>query len=78
MVVELVMKFSGGGISFTLLIRFVFSLLPVLRATQIRLNYALAICPSVKTFLLLGDTDSILYSSLSKNSIICKLLTGKV
>lgn len=47
MVVELVMKFAGGGISFTLLIRFVFSLLPVLRAMQIRLNYALTICPSV-------------------------------
>lgn len=47
MVVELAMKFAGGGISFTLLIRFVFSLLPVLRAMQIRLNYALAICPSV-------------------------------
>lgn len=47
MVVELVMEFAGGGISFTQLIRFVFSLLPVLRAMQIRLNYALAICPSV-------------------------------
>lgn len=47
MVVELVMKFAGGGISFTLLIRFVFSLLPVLRAVQIRLKSALARCPSV-------------------------------
>lgn len=47
MVVELVMKFAGRGNSFTLLIRFVFSLLPVLRAMQIRPNYAVAICPSV-------------------------------
>lgn len=47
MVVELVMKFAGAGISFTLLIRFVFSLLPVLRTMQIGLNYASVICLSV-------------------------------
>lgn len=54
MVVELVMKFAGGGISFTLLIRFVFLLLPVLRAMQIGLNYALVISPSVLNILIVG------------------------